>query len=263
MKTLVIVYSGLLRGDNGSWSTILNHVVTPLNADLGVFCCYNETPISENILFKNAKYIHTIPEFSDFYEYYKIAYPQFLNEIKFLFEELNLYPFEGSAFFTLTLKEMIYNTYKETVKEYDQIILTRSDNFFLKDHLRLNVNRVHIPTGSDHKGVCDRHIVLPATQWKKTTGLIEFICNNINEFSNRRYLNAEKILQLCLKMQKMQISRFQRNHFLVYNETDKTSWPDRYKSDIASRIIKIIFENNEITAKYEKEYHEAMKCIEE
>lgn len=262
MKTLVIAYSGLLRGNSVTWSTILNHVVTPLNADLGVFCCYNETPTYENILFNKSKYTHVIPEFSDFYEYYKITYPQFLNEIKFLFEELNLYPFKGSAFFTLTLKDMIYNTYKETVKEYDQIILTRSDNFFLKDHLRLNVNGVHIPTGENHKGVCDRHIVLPATQWKKTTSFIEFICNNINKFSNKRYLNAEKIFQLCLQMQKVKISRFQRNHFLVYNEIDKTSWPDRYKSAIASRVIKIVFKNNELTAKYKDEYQEAMKCFE-
>lgn len=261
MKTLVIAYCGLLRGDNVSWATILNRVVAPLNADLGVFCCYDKTPIFENILFDNAEYIHTIPEFSDFYEYYKITYPQFLNEIKFLFEELNLYPFKGSAFFTLTLKDIIYHTYKETVKEYDQIILTRSDNFFLKDHPILNVNQVHIPTGEDFNGFCDRHIVLPATQWKTTTSLVEFICNNINKFKNKRYLNAETILRMCLRMQRIKPARFQRNHFLVYNEMDKTSWPDRCKFAITSRAIRIIFENNKITAKYKNEYNEAAKCL--
>lgn len=257
MKTLVIVYSGLLRGNLHSWSTILNRLVSPLNADLGL--CFMETIPCENILYKNAKFVHTLPNALDKYEYYKTSRPDDLKKIKVFFEKVNTRSFKGSAFFTLTVKDIIFNTFKKIVKDYDRIILTRSDNYFLTDHPQLCENFVHIPTGEDWGGITDRHIVFPTLLWDRIMCNIDVICNT-DIYKTKEYLNAERILDIFFNAQNIQYKRFQRNHFLMYNKDDKTVWPPHLLKENNS-TIEVVYNNIQFFAKYLSEYQEALKCL--
>lgn len=257
MKTLVIVYNGLLRGNINSWSTILNRLIAPLNADLGL--CFMEEISQGNILFKNAKFIYTVSDPIDKYEYYKISRPNNINTIKDFFQKVNTQPFKESAFFTLTIKDIIFNAFKAIVKDYDQIILTRSDNYFLTDHPILCEKFVHIPSGEDWGGVPDRHIAFPALLWDKIMCNINTICDT-NVYKAKTNLNAESIFNIFLKTQNIKYKRFQRNHFIIYNKDDKTCWPSKVFNEYKT-VFNVEHNNTSFVVKYLSEYKEALKCL--
>lgn len=47
------------------------------------------------------------------------------------------------------------------IEEYDQVIVTRSDYYWIKPHPVLDLDHVWVPNGEFHGGVCDRHMVVP------------------------------------------------------------------------------------------------------
>ena len=62
-----------------------------------------------------------------------------------------------NTFFRWFLSEKI----GDLMDKYDQIIITRSDYYWIKPHPVLDLDHVWIPNGEFHGGICDRHAVLP------------------------------------------------------------------------------------------------------
>ena len=47
-------------------------------------------------------------------------------------------------------------------RAYEQIIFTRFDQFYIKEHPELNNKFIWIPEGEDYFGICDEHAVVPS-----------------------------------------------------------------------------------------------------
>jgi hypothetical protein len=187
MKTLVCIISQVRNGDL-TWPTFKNHVIDALGADLAL-CIGDARPRScgrliegavadeSSAYFTEAKYIWRFEEPDDWSEAYDLMSSEWrmfasipggwLGPAKLPVRHGN----SGGVvlFFRWFLLQKLIET--NILEEYDQIIVTRSDYFWVKDHPVLDLDHAWIPNGELHCGVCDRHIVVPAKMAREFLGL--------------------------------------------------------------------------------------------
>jgi hypothetical protein len=172
MRTLVCVQAQVRTADL-TWSKFKENVLDALGADLAL-CIGDSIPRSDgqvitpscdenNGFFHEAKYIWRYPEPTDWAD---------------AFDEMTqgrcryFLPIPGNwlgptrthigtgginTFFRWFLSQQI----DDLMDKYDQIIITRSDYYWIKPHPVLDLDHVWIPNGEFHGGLCDRHAVLP------------------------------------------------------------------------------------------------------
>jgi len=182
LKTLIILI-GECRGDEETWGTMYENLMVPYNADLAL--CIgkkNSESIKDNFLTEKSKYIWTINEYGDWYDYFK---ENFGNSG---FWESNLaYGLGSRVIIPIVFKHFIYKNYFDILNSYDRIILTRSDMYYIHKYPILSNDHFWLMNGEDHGGYCDRFSCFP------TKYLTE--CLNICE-----YINSEELNILLTKM---------------------------------------------------------------
>ena len=178
MKTLVCIVAQVRNG-HLTWPKFKENVLDHLDADLAL-CVGDSRPRTlgrvieggvaneDNGFFHNAKHVWRVDEPNDWSE----AYDKMSSE----WRDFAVIPggwlgpakipvVHGNSggivlfFRWCLLQKLIENNLLE---KYDQIIVTRSDYYWLKPHPILDLEHAWVPNGEFHGGVCDRHIVVPS-----------------------------------------------------------------------------------------------------
>ena len=187
MKTLVCI-TAQVRNGNLTWPTFKKHVVDALGADLAL-CIGDSRPRTLGQLieggtadetsgyFTEAKHIWRFDEPTDWSEAYDLMskdWRMFASIPGGWLGPAKLPVRHGNSggivlFFRWFLLQKLIET--NLLEEYDQIIVTRSDYFWVKDHPALDLDHAWIPNGELHCGVCDRHIVVPSKMAREFLGI--------------------------------------------------------------------------------------------
>jgi len=220
-KRYLVILAGSPRGGEKTWESLYKYVTQPLEADLAI-CCGNNISKSSS-LYKNAKYKWLFDEYEDWIEYYKEN--KLLNAIAYLKQgfETGLYN-SGSVHFAI--KDIILKNYLDIINNYDYIIYTRFDQFYLDYHPELDKDYILIPEGQDYFGVCDRHVALPTKYAEKFLNICEFIDIKQSYKNLPKYLNCETSYLLQLKHSGLyeKVKRIKRFQFTTSTKGDNTRW---------------------------------------
>jgi hypothetical protein len=262
MKTLTILM-GNARGGELTWETLYKNLLEPLNSDLAL--CFGETQEKSSSLYSRANYVWEMPEYSNWREYYEKncsgCWEQFFikrNEF-YLTSGLagGIDNCAGSGAIIFAFRHFIKNNYKDILLQYDRIVLTRSDMYYLAPHPDLPNDSIWVPEGEDHTGITDRHIVFPSVYTDQVLGVVEFLdsengCNQLYSASN--YINPELTLSVFFRSSGAStiLRRFPRVQFSVKLLEDQTRWSSGEETlhDLP----------NGLRIKYINEYLNACQC---
>jgi len=288
LKILVIIY-GSHRGGEETWSTLYNQVLRPLNADLAIVNDYFTD--KSNSLYKKAKFIWEMKcSFNDYYKknFYKKYY-------KFFFKLVKNTPIGGlnineeskaSGAIIFAFRHFVKNYYKEILLQYDKIIFTRSDFYYIDKFSNLSEDKFFITEGEDYGGIQDRTHIFCKSDIDNALGILEYINSfkfilifikyylqykikkklifmGINEnnfgflykiFSYPLELNSEFILLCFFKKNGIfkKIQRIKAIQFTCAIKGDKTRWKNYTELMPGSDIIFL---------KYESEYYRAINNL--
>lgn len=253
-KTLVILL-GSARGGEETWKSMYKYLLEPFSADLALL--FGKTSDKKASLYKKAKFIWEIHEYSDWWNYYKKFFSNRIyeiykhNEIEGLGGGIN--NFRGSGAIIFAFRHFLMKNFKDDLIHYDRIILTRSDFYYIDFHPNLKNDTFYIVEGERYGGVSDRHHIFPSSMIDKVLGINEFLDNVDNyDYLLKQNLNPERALFEYYKKNGLlkQIKFCKRVQFIVAkeNESKRWSYTKGYK-----------FKSNTLLIKYQKEYYTALK----
>lgn len=175
MKILVCII-GQVRTYDLTWRKFKENVIDVLGADLAL-CIGDSIPRSngeiitreyteDNWYFHNAKYIWRCEEPTNWepifdemtqgeWRHFRHIPGNWLGPTKTHIGTGGIVTFFRWFLAKKLAEEDLYS-------KYDQIIITRSDYYWIKPHPILDTDHVWIPNGEFHGGVCDRHMILPS-----------------------------------------------------------------------------------------------------
>ena len=269
MKTLVII-QGSHRGGEETWNTMYKYLLHPLGADLALV----SNTFDENSLCKKAKFLWKInlnqedltkslknyyednfkgQQWYDFFSYHKntgLGGP-IISE-------------QGSGSLIFAFRHFLLKNYLNTILDYDWIILTRADHYYINFHQNteeLKKKLVYILSDEKYGGVCDRHTIFHSSIADQVLGIAEFIADIKNKdllfkeyiFEKSKFLNPEKALKLYFDSKKLKTREVRRCQFTVSLASDNTLWK---KASI------LLPGHTDLYLKYENEYinsHENLK----
>jgi hypothetical protein len=127
--------------------------------------------------------VWTINEYEDWYDYFRENFGS-----SGFWESNLVYGLEGSmgggmqGVISIIFKHFIYQNYSKILEEYDRIILTRTDMYYIHKYPILSNDHFWLMNGEDHGGYCDRFFCFPSKYLKE--------CLNICEYVNSEELNT-------------------------------------------------------------------------
>jgi len=164
-----------VRTSHLTWDSFKCNVLDELDADLAL--CIGDSyqrcdgkivgslNSEDNPFFHNAKHVfrYTDPddwatafdEMSEHWRAFSHIPGNWLGPIK------TPVPHVGSGGLNTFFRWFLFQNLK-TIESYDQIIITRSDYFWVKPHPKLDLEHIWVPNGEFHGGICDRHMVIPS-----------------------------------------------------------------------------------------------------
>ena len=199
-KTLTVVI-GNPRGGEKAWNSMYRNLLEPYQSDLALCFGCNENKCHS--LYSKGKYIWEVPEYEEWADYYVENFGE--GSWKQSFELgsktgfSGLYGTIGSSAITLALRHYLLKNKKEVLLNYDRIILTRSDHFYVQEHPILPNDFFWVPYGEEYGGISDRHHIFPSSDIDIVLGIIDNYVNTeylIQDFWEMRddpfYLNIER-----------------------------------------------------------------------
>jgi hypothetical protein len=222
MNRYLVITAGSPRGGEATWDSLYENVLNPLNADLAI--ATSKDYVDESLsLFKKAKYTWIFEDYGNYFEYYSKNYSE--KSIEYLNRGINTGLYEsGSIHFVF--KDFILKNYLTILDQYDFIIYTRFDQFYLTKHYKGKKGKILIPEGEDYFGICDRHAVIPKEFIKKYLEICQYIdSDNVNNYHSE-YLNCETTYMNQLKDNNLidVVERVHRYQFTSSLKKDKTNW---------------------------------------
>ena len=253
-KTLIVLL-GSARGGEETWKSMYKYLLEPLSADLALL--FGKTSDKKASLYKKAKFIWEIEEYSDRWDYYTKYFSNRIydiykhNEIEGLGGGIG--KFRGSGAIIFALRHFLKNNFKNVLLNYDRIVLTRSDFYYIDFHPNLKNDAFYILEGEGYGGVTDRHHIFPSSMTDKILSINEFLDKKENyKYLLTKNLNPERALTEYYKNINIfeQIKFCKRVQFIVAkrNESKRWSYTKGYK-----------FNSNTLLIKYQKEYYTALK----
>ena len=222
-KTLVILI-GNARGGEETWTSMYKYLLEPYNADLAL--CFGEVKEKTSSLYQRAKYIWEIPEYKNWREFYEFNFNS--NWDLFLKQQKNDYAtlmggiddFKGSGAIIFAFRHYLMKNKIELINQYDRIILTRSDFYYIDKHPILPLGKLYAVEGEEYGGVSDRHFIFDSYMSKDVLGILDFLCSVSNIETLYKFeentINPEKALLIFFKHNKVSIA-------LVLNSNNASS----------------------------------------
>ena len=257
-KTLVILI-GNARGGEETWQSMYKNLLKPFDADLAL--CFGESKEKSASLYKKAKFIWEIPEYGNWRDFYvtnfKPNWDFFLNRHKFNNASLmgGIDDYNGSGAIIFAFRHYLLINKMSILNQYDRIILTRSDFYYIDEHPYLPLGNLYAVEGEEYGGVSDRHFIFDSKMSNQVLGVLNFLCSEENFNFLSKYqensINPETALLLFFKYNKIyDLLKFhKRVQFTVAVEGDNTRWrkPSNYIPGL-----------NNIKYKYISEYEVAI-----
>ena len=253
-KTLIILL-GSARGGEETWKSMYKYLLEPLSADLALL--FGKTSDKKASLYKKAKFIWEIEEYSDWWNYYKKFFSNRIYEI-YKHNEIEglgggISNFRGSGAIIFAFRHFLKKNFQDDLIHYDRIILTRSDFYYIDFHPNLKNDTFYIVEGERYGGVSDRHHIFPSAMIDEVLGINEYLDNIENyEYLLKKNLNPERALFEYYKNNGLlkRIKFCKRVQFVVAkkNESKRWSYTKGFK-----------FNSNTLLIKYQREYYTALK----
>ena len=250
MNKYLIILAGSPRGGEKTYSSLYKYVKNHLNADLAL--CTTEDMYDESIsLFQSPDYLWLLKDYDNFFDYFNENFDGSWKEYFELGKGTGLYE-SGSIHFIF--KDFILKNYLNILENYDFIIYSRFDQYYLDFHINGDKNKILIPEGEDYYGICDRHAVIPKEYISKFLKICEYINLDKSLEVNTEYLNCETSFLNHLKHEGLLsfVERYPRTQFTSALSKDKTNW--------RIPIYKIYF-FDKLMIKYPDEYIDSFKNL--
>ena len=235
MKVLVCVL-GTIRGGDTAWKSLIKHVVEPLHADLALM---SPNTAQKTILHEKAKFDWSL----DDPENWGLELNRICNECGI--EETAWHSsarrtsyeglwgpglldgklLKGSGTLIMLLKYMLLERLS-VLKQYDKIIITRSDQLYFFDHPVPTSNDIDIPVGEDWWGIGDRHHVVDTSKIESYLCIAKWWMQNLDlvEKSIENHHNPEQVWALYIKHMGFRVHRSVRCMVTVSLKDDDTRW---------------------------------------
>lgn len=261
MKTLVVII-GSHRGGEETWNSMYKYLLHPLGADLALV----NNIFDENSLCKKAKFLWKIDldqddlskslknyyednfkgqQWYDVFSYHKKSGfgGQIVNE-------------KGSGSLLIALKHHLLKNFLNTILNYDWIILTRSDQYYVNFHeniKELDKRFVYVLPDEKYGGVSDRHFVFHSEIATKVLGMAEFIADVQNKdlllkeyiYEKYKFLNCERAIKLYFDSMKLKTKGLRRCQFSTSIKGDFSAWV---------KVFTTLPGHTDLYLKYENEY---------
>jgi len=250
MNKYLIILAGSPRGGEKTYSSLYKYVKNHLNADLAL--CTTEDMYDESIsLFQSPDYLWLLKDYDNFFDYFNENFDGSWKEYFELGKGTGLYE-SGSIHFIF--KDFILKNYLNILENYDFIIYSRFDQYYLDFHINGDKNKILIPEGEDYYGICDRHAIIPKEYISKFLKICEYINLEKSLEVNSEYLNCETSFLNHLKHEGLLsfVERYPRTQFTSALSKDKTNW--------RIPIYKIYF-FDKLMIKYPDEYIDSFKNL--
>ena len=250
MNKYLIILAGSPRGGEKTYSSLYKYVKNHLNADLAL--CTTKDMYDESIsLFQSPDYLWLLKDYDNFFNYFNENFDGSWKEYFELGKGTGLYE-SGSIHFIF--KDFILKNYLDILENYDFIIYSRFDQYYLDFHIYGDENRILIPEGEDYYGICDRHAIIPNKYISKFLKICEYINLEKSLEINSEYLNCETSFLNHLKHEGLLsfVERYPRTQFTSALSKDKTNW--------RIPIYKIYF-FDKLMIKYPDEYIDSFKNL--
>lgn len=236
MRTLVCV-AGNARGSENAWTSLLQNVIKPLNADLAIVF---DNKSSCKFLEQIATYNWNFDEPENWaYLFDEICLQHNITNSWRETAEVTSYEglwggvmikgriMQGSGAIAILLRHILLS-YKDIMLQYDTIIFTRSDHLYLCEHEIPDRDHIFVPKGEDWWGITDRHYVFPSSLYNEVLGIAVWLMkNHIKVVENiSRHHNPEQLLKLYYYDIGIfdKILRCKRCMVTVATEYDNTRW---------------------------------------
>lgn len=259
LKTLVVLI-GNARGGEKTWHSMYNNLLRPYNADLALCLGYDAN--KTHSLYSRAKYVWELPEYDNWEDYYTENLGDGPWKNAFMLGEQTgfsgLYGSPGSGGIVFAFRDYLLKNKKDILLQYDRIIITRTDHFYVKEHPVLPNDSFWVPTGESYGGVTDRHHIFPSSDIDIVLGILENYINTddiVEDFVNDPPLNGEKCIKKYFNRMGYlnKVKEFNRVQFTVKTSEDTTRWSGGFGNTVPY--------NPDLFIKYNSEYDEAMRNI--
>jgi hypothetical protein len=244
MKNLVVII-GNHRGGEETWHTMYKYLLQPLDADLALA----DNTFDDNSLCKKAKFLWKInlnredlsKSLKNYYEdnfkgqqwYDFFSYHKGLSLSGFNPDPIRSRRGAGDLLFAL--RHFVLKNFLNNIVDYDWIILTRSDYYYINFHTdvtELDKKFVYVLPDETYGGVCDRHTIFHSSIANQVLGIAEFLADIKNKdllfrkyiFQKHKYLNVERALKLYFDSKKLELKAIRRCQFTVALASDTTFW---------------------------------------
>ena len=243
------ILAGSPRGGEKTWETLYREVLSPLSSDLAI--CTGSKWIANQSLLHEAKYKWIFEEPKDWFTYYEEKFngkwKEFFNQGK----NTGLYN-SGSIHFAI--KDIILSNYLDIIMEYDQVIYTRFDQYYVEKHPNFTGNNIYIPSGEDYLGLCDRHAVIPVDYIANYLNICKYINQQSSITKEKTFINCEVAYKNHLLTTNLygKVKRYDRKQFTSALKEDRTNWRvPKYKLYFSGGLL--LKYPDELISSFEKE----------
>lgn len=238
VKDVLVVASGQVRGNILSWKSLIQYVVDVLDADFAIM-----TDRDEPFLDQRAKYKWKMQEYDDWGEYFDIQTKKIcpgtdwrvlcsMNGIAMGGVKNCALGNGGSGGILMANRWEAFEKLGPLIDSYKYIVYTRVDQFFGCRHKNIfPINSdLWIPLGEDYGGTNDRHMegmsytVLQALNMTNIFCDAANIVHTVSSIYGAHDVNLERFFASFYTKEKIQVSRFDRNMFLVKTPEQGTRW---------------------------------------
>lgn len=233
-SNVIVCVIGTIRGGPDAWNSLIKHVLKPFNADLALFTCKSERTILHDV----AKYDWSFDDPDWTTELIRICKECGLQadawcgsasrtSYESLWGGVNLngVPLPGSGALIMLLRDLLLSKLS-VLKQYDKIMITRSDHLYFFDHPELTDSHIDIPVGEDWWGITDRHHVVDKSVIETYLCIVKWWMQNLEfvENSIEKHHNPEQLLAIYFKNLSFKINRSPRCMASVSLKGDFTRW---------------------------------------
>ena len=230
MSKYLVILAGSPRGGKKTWESLDKYILNPYNADLAI--CYGKkfSNSMTKYLEDKAKFKWIFDEPENWKDYYEDNFKG--NWKKFFLNGVDLGlaggidNHSGSGAIVCGLKDYIKRNHIKEIYNYDHIIYTRFDQFYIDSPQKLENNMLNIPEGEDYGGICDRYISISVNDIEEYLSICDYI--NDKKYENNFGItpNCEGVHLAYLKKTGLvnKINRIPRSQFTVYQKYDETRW---------------------------------------